>query len=211
MKKMKRLLISILIIFTLTSFTIYSINNFNSNSINVINNDTIEVVDTLVLLQNKKDSLKSELINSVTEYINQQAPKSHDSIPTYLVNYALEYDIDLCFMMGQTQIETNFGTSGAGRESSKRSLFGVHIYPGTPFKGYKNYDIAIEDYCKLLRKSYLVNGRDEKFLMRNYINRSGNRYAVAQNYEVHLTNTYRMINKSTNIAELQTQYNAIVL
>ena len=210
MKKMKRLLISILVVFTLATFSIYGINQYNT-TYNVNQNDTIEVVDSMVVLQNKKDSIKTELISSVTEYINKQAPKSHDSIPTYLVNYALKYDIDLCFMMGQTQIETNFGTSGAGRESSKRSLFGVHIYPGTPFKGYKNYDIAIEEYCKLLRKSYLVKGRDEKFLMRNYINRSGNRYAGAPNYEAHLSQTYRTIKNSTNIASLQLSYGAIVL
>lgn len=213
MKKMKRLLISMLVVFTLATFSIFAVNQYNVNyNINNVNtSDTIVVVDSMMLLQNKKDSIKTELISSVTEYINKQAPKSHDSIPTYLVNYALEYDIDLCFMMGQTQIETNFGTSGAGRESSKRSLFGVHIYPGTPFKGYKNYDVAIEDYCRLLRRSYLVNGRDEKFLMRNYINRSGNRYAGSTSYEKHLSQTYRTIIKTTDISNLQLMYNKVVL
>ena len=62
-------------------------------------------------------------------------------------------------MMSQTELETNFGTIGAGRPTSKKSLFGVNIYSRTPFKGYKNYNVAIEEYCKLLRRSYLVKGR----------------------------------------------------
>lgn len=214
MKKMKRLLISILCIFMFTSFSIYGGINTNNkytkvSNINMSKKDTIKIVDSVMILQNKKDSIKKELINSVTEYINKQAPKANDLIPTYLVNHGLNYDIDLCFMMGQTQIETNFGTHGAGRESSKRSLFGVNIYPGTPFKGYRNYDIAVEEYCKLLRKSYLVKGRDENFLMKSYINRSGHRYAGSTTYERSLSKTYRTIKNSTNIAALQSKYKAI--
>jgi flagellum-specific peptidoglycan hydrolase FlgJ len=209
MKKMKRLLISFCIVF-LCTFTIIQAAYISGKSIDYQGN-TIEYVDTLLIKQLQKDSIKTELINSVAEYIKTTAPKCHDSIPTYMVKHALIYDIDLCFMMGQTQLETNFGTAGAGRETSKRSLFGVHIYPNTPFKGYKNYDVAVEDYCKLLRKSYLVKGRDEHYLMNNYINRSGNRYAGSTNYETSLRINYRKIKSTTNIEELQEMYNSILL
>lgn len=211
MKKMKRLIISMLII-TLCSICV----GFGSNHLPFENNskaDTVqvEVIDTIKLKQLQKDSIKQEMIIEVTNYIKSQAPKAHDSIPTYLVEHSINYNIDLCFMMGQTQLETNFGTSGAGRESSKRSLFGVHIYPGTKFKGYVNYNIAIEEYCKLLRKSYLVKGRDEHYLMRNYVNGSGNHYATAGQYEAHLRSAYNSIIKSTPIDDLQKMYKSIVI
>jgi flagellum-specific peptidoglycan hydrolase FlgJ len=201
---MKRLLISIMFALLFVSITLsISFSNLQTYPEQI----QIETVDSLEIKQNKLDSIKFELILSVSEYIKNQAPKCHDSIPYYLVEHALNYDIDLCFMMSQTQLETNFGTLGAGRETSKRSLFGVHIYPNTPFKGYPNYNIAIESYCKLLKKSYLVKGRDEHFLMNNYINISGNRYAGSSEYEVHLKYAYRNIRKNTNIEDLQTLYN----
>lgn len=210
MKKIKRLLISICIVLLGTLAMVHGA-GYMYNSLNVQNDTIIEVVDTMELKRLQKDSIKNELICSVTEYIKAKAPKSHDSIPTYIVEHALTYDIDLCFMMGQTQLETNFGTAGAGRETSKRSLFGVHIYPNTPFKGYKNYDIAVEDYCKLLRRSYLVKGRDEHFLMTNYINSSGNRYAGSEQYESSLRINYRTIKATTDIEMLQYMYKSIIL
>lgn len=171
------------------------------------NDDHIKIENTIDTLQLKKDSLKNEMILSVQKYMDVQAPSAHDSISFYLVEHSINYDIDLCFMMSQTQIETNFGEWGAGRETSKRSLFGVGIYPGTKLKAYPNYDIAIETYCQLLKKSYLVKGRDEHFLMNNYINRSGNRYAVDSCYEVSLYRTYKHIIHKTNLNELQNEYN----
>lgn len=165
------------------------------------NKDTIIVqIDTIKQL---KDSIKCELIKDVSYYIQNKASNINDSIPYYIVKYALEYDIDLCFMMSQTQIETNFGQLGAGREKSRKSLFGVAI------KKYDNYNLAVIDYCKLLRKSYLKNGRDEYFLMKNYINTSGNRYAEDLNYELRLTQTYKFIKNTTNIDELQEKYESI--
>lgn len=210
MKKMKRLLISICIVL-LGTIAIAQGAGYMRSNLNVHNDTIIEVVDTMELKRLQKDSIKNELIISVGEYIKRKAPKSHDSIPTYIVEHALVYDIDLCFMMSQTELETNFGTTGAGRETSKRSLFGVHIYPGTPFKGYKNYDVAIEDYCKLLRRSYLVKGRDEHYLMKNYINGSGNRYAAAGRYEASLRANYKTIKSTTDIDRLQDMYNSIIL
>jgi len=210
MKKMKRLLISICIVL-LGTIAIAQGAGYMRGNLNVHNDTIIEVVDTMELKRLQKDSIKNELINSVGEYIKRKAPKSHDSIPTYIVEHALVYDIDLCFMMSQTELETNFGTTGAGRETSKRSLFGVHIYPGTPFKGYKNYDAAIEDYCKLLRRSYLVKGRDEQYLMKNYVNGSGNRYAAAGRYEASLRANYKTIKSTTDIDRLQDMYNSIIL
>lgn len=211
MKKMKRLLISILIVTVLSISCVYGITSINSN--NTLYKDTtiIEQVDSLKLKQILKDSIKTELVISVMEYINKRAPNAHDSIPAYIVKHALGYNIDLCFMMSQTEIETKFGTTGAGRATSKKSLFGVHIYPGSSFKGYKNYDVAIEDYCKLLRRSYLVKGRNEQHLMKNYVNGSGSRYASSRSYEANLRMNYKTIKSTTEISRLQNMYNSIIL
>ena len=72
-------------------------------------------------------------------------------------------------------------------------------------KKYHSYDVAIEDYSKLLKKSYLVKGRTEQDLMKNYITGSGYRYASDKDYEVRLTRTYNKIKNSTKIYELQQQ------
>jgi hypothetical protein len=111
--------------------------------------------------------------------------------------------------MSQTQLETNYGTVGAGRENSKRSLFGVGIYEGTTMKAYPNYDVAVQSYIDLLKKSYLVKGRDEHFLMNNYINSSGYRYAEDLTYEAKLKQTYNTIKRNTKIHALQLEYGNI--
>lgn len=202
MKKIKRFLISIIfcIFICFSCITFGSINNrYYCNNIN--KQDTVIIqVDTI---QELKNNIKQELIKDVSCYIQNNASNINDSIPYYIVKYALEYDIDLCFMMSQTQVETNFGQLGAGREKSRKSLFGVAI------KKYENYNLAVIDYCKLLKRLYLINGRDEYFLMNNYINISGNRYAEDINYEEKLKQTYTLIKNTTNIDELQKKYESI--
>ena len=117
------------------------------------------------------------------------------NLPMYLVEYSLKYDIDLCFMMAQTSIETGFGTAGAGKPTSRHSLFGV-------CKRYSNYDKAVEDYCKLLRKSYLGKRKTEYDLMKNYVTLGGDRYAANRGYEQKLSKEYKCIRNRTQIYEL---------
>ena len=103
-------------------------------------------------------------------------------------------------MMAQTQIETNYGTTGMGREISKRSLFGVSS------KRYVDYESAINDYCRILNKSYLGRGKTEKHLMTRYVTHGGTRYAVSSNYEAELSKSYKSIVNSTNIQKLQEEW-----
>ena len=86
--------------------------------------------------------------------------------------------------MAQTELETNYGTLGAGRETSKRSLFGIGVYKGSKHKGYPNYEIAVEEYILLLKKLYLSNTRTEQTLLKKYTTKSGSRYAGSMSYEV---------------------------
>ena len=154
-----------------------------------------EVVNIMSL----RDSIKKQLIDEINIYLKKQSPNAHPTIASSIVNHGLNYGIDICFIMGQTQIETNFGVAGVGRESSRRSLFGVVK------KKYHSSDAAIEDDSKLLKNSYLVKGRTEQDLMKNYITGSGYRYASDKDYEVRLTRTYNKIKNSTKIYELQQQ------
>ena len=151
----------------------------------------------------KKDSLKNELINETNEYINSITSKAHDSLSKYIVERALTHNIDIMFMLAQTQIETTFGTAGAGRESSRRSLFGVAV------KKYSNYELAINDYCNILKTYYLTRGRTEQHLMKKYTTIKGARYASNPRYEIELRNTYNQICKNTQLKNLQDEYKLI--
>ena len=157
-------------------------NNVSMQKNAIIANDSNEANDSLTKM-NKKDSLRLQLIEDVNIHIRRNF-RIHDSnLPMYLVEYSLKYDIDLCFMMAQTQLETNFGTLGAGREKSRRSLFGVYT------KKYTSYEYAIDDWCNLLNKSYLGKGRTEEHLMNSYTSHSGKRYVENPSYEISLKST----------------------
>lgn len=157
---------------------------------NVIKIDTIQI----------KDSIQNKLVEEVSQYIKRQAPRSHQFIPKYLVKAGLENNIDICFMMAQTQIETCYGTTGAGRESSRRSMFGIIK------RHYPNYENAIDHYCDILKKYYLVKGRTEQHLMAKYVTGTGGRYAGNPKYEMELRTAYNQIKRTTNIYDLQSEY-----
>lgn len=147
-----------------------------------------------------KDSIEAQLIQEVSKYMNRFAPKANKFIPKYLVHAGLANNIDICFMMTQTQIETAFGTTGAGREQSRRSMFGVIK------RRYPNYEVAINHYCEILKKYYLVKGRTEKHLMVKYVTGTGAKYAGNPRYEKELTAAYNHIKRTTSIYSLQQQY-----
>ena len=196
------------IIFTITVFLFITIGSsqlswcYCNNSYNHINSDKIYDVNDINIetpVNKEYDSTYSAVLKATANYINKQAPKAHNDLPKYLLDAALEYDIDLCFMMAQTQLETNFGTLGAGREKSRRSLFGVYT------KKYTSYEYAIDDWCNLLHKSYLGKGRTEEHLMNSYTSHSGKRYAENPSYEISLKSTYKSIVKSTGLKQMQTE------
>lgn len=173
-----------------TSEKTYVINNVKTQSSNQIVNKSV----------NNKDSIKEQLIKEVSNYVNRFAPRANKFIPKYLVHAGLTNNIDICFMMAQTQIETAFGTTGAGREGSRRSMFGVIK------RHYPNYEVAINHYCEILKKYYLVKGRTEQHLMVKYVTGTGGRYAGDPRYEKSLTAAYNHIKRTTNIYSLQQKY-----
>ena len=189
----KILLFALMFLLPLISINAATIdsNNYAYGSINteigVNNNPTKESII---------ESLNKEAITFVKKYY----PNCPDIISTYIVKKGLEHDIDICFMLAQTQLETSFGKAGIGRSSSRHSLFGVER------RHYSNYVEAINDYVKLLKTSYLVKGRTEQNLLKNYVNKGGYRYAGNPNYEVSLRKYYNTICNVTKIKSLQNQY-----
>lgn len=201
LKRFKRILLIFLFAFALgTGIFMHATSNTVSTKFT-----SIEKIDTVesekIDMVSIKDSIRQILINEVTCYLKKISPFAHKFIPTYLVQAGLNHNIDICFMMAQTRLETNFGTMGAGRESSRRSLFGIAI------RKYDDYEAAINDYCRLLNKSYLGNGRTEKHLMTKFVTHSGAKYASYPKYEAELTRIYKDIVRQTRIQSLQSEWN----
>lgn len=205
-KRFKKITISLIVVLMVTLGSCHFSWCANKHS---INNDGIkmeqiyDIKDTSTVIppsiNSRYDSSYTAILNETKKYINKQAPKAHQDLPKFLLDAALENDIDLCFMMAQTQLETNFGTLGAGREVSRRSLFGVYA------KRYSTYEYAIDDWCALLHKSYLGKGRTEQHLLNKYTTHSGRRYAENPRYEVELKSTYKRIINCTDLKRMQSE------
>ena len=213
--KFKRILFLLCTLFTipLISFNMLNddINNGDlafANKINGFfnldsNGDSCYTVDSIneeLITQNLKDSIKQCLVEEVEKYIFKKSPKSNHGLPKIIVEHGLKHDIDIMFMMAQSQVETNYGSMGAGRENSRRSLFGIAI------KRYNSYENATNDYCRILKRNYLTNGKTIDNLLRNYVTKHGTRYAEDERYEIVLSGAYMAINEKTNIKSLQQQY-----
>lgn len=169
-----------------------------------VNNETPQEADTTVCdtVRDEKTVLKEQLVAEVDSYIKTKTSKSNKHLPNAIVDGCLNNNIDICFVIAQTEIETCFGTTGIGRERSRHSLFGI-------YKTYANYEKCIEDYFRVLKKYYLTKGRTEKDLMRNYVTSGGSRYAGNLKYESKLSNAYKEITQETKIHSLQIEYKKV--
>jgi flagellum-specific peptidoglycan hydrolase FlgJ len=146
---------------------------------------------------------KCALVNEVQTYINNIAPSSN------LRGYALveeceKYDVDICFVLSQAEIESHFGTKGIA--SKLNSVFNVGIYDGKTAEEIDNkykFDYpneSIEPYLKLLNERYLVN-KTEQDLIKKFVDINGNRYASNPNYENMISDKYKYIIENTKIVE----------
>lgn len=158
------------------------------------------VADSLAT-EMQKDSLKNAILEEATNYAAAQSPKSSETIPTYIVEMGLEHDIDICFMLSQTHLETSFGTGGIGK--TRKSIFGVMK------RSFNTYEDAIDHYVDMLKTSYLANGKTEEQLLQRYVNKNGYRYG-ASGYESHLRRYYDKITSNTRIKDLQQQYKELL-
>ena len=146
---------------------------------------------------------KCALVNEVQNYITTVAPSSN------LRGYAIveeceKYNVDICFVLAQGEIESHFGTKGIA--SKLNCIFNVGIYDNKTAEEieskYQFYcpNESIDPYLKLLTNKYLIN-KTEQELMRKFVDIDGKRYASDPEYEVKITNKYKNIMENTKINE----------
>ena len=146
---------------------------------------------------------KCALVNEVQNYITQVAPSSN------LRGYAIveeceKYNVDICFVLAQGEVESHFGTKGIA--SKLNSVFNVGIYDNKTVEQIENqyqFDCpnkSIEPYLKLLTNNYLIN-KLEQDLMQKFVDINGNRYASDKDYEIKVSSKYKFICETTKIQE----------
>lgn len=155
------------------------------------------------------DTIRTELVQSIDNYILQNFPKSKLSGAALLATCE-QHDFDICFAMAQAQIESGFGTVGIGARCNSPWNVGAHDGRSSANMNklglsHKHPDHSIEPYIELVKTKYLGTKRTVHDLMKNYVSLSGHRYAQNPNYEQALRNTYNKIKRSTNIYQLQSQ------
>ena len=143
------------------------------------------------------DSLLFASVYKYTSQVSKRSCTEKQIIVKTIINEALENDIDICFILAQGTIETHLGTTGIGK--TRKSIFGI-------YRTYTSYERCIKDYIRVLKKFYLVRGRTEQHLMKQYVNISGHRYAGDKGYERRLRKAYAEIVKTTNIDELELKF-----
>ena len=136
-------------------------------------------------------SKKLELVYHVDKQVNDM------KISHSIVEHALTNNIDICFMLAQSKIETNYGKTGIGKR--KNSIFGIVS------RRYSHLTESIEDYCSILTRDYLVDGKTEQHLLSEFVNKHGDRYAESTEYEAHLSSAYHKIRSSSKIHKLQNE------
>lgn len=147
---------------------------------------------------------KSELVDEVQTYINKVAPTS-DLRAVALVDACEEYSVDVLFALAQGQRESHFGTKGLA--SKTNSVWNVGAYDGKSFKEivgkykYKHPNQSIKPYLELLTSKYLTFGCEEA-LLKNFVDKNGNRFASDPHYEERLCSIYKDIKETTKIDSL---------
>lgn len=148
---------------------------------------------------------KSDLVDEVQAYIDQIAPTSN--LRAYaLIEECEQYNVDICFVLTQAEIESHYGTKGLGAKIN--NVFNVGVFDGKSLveidKKYKpdHPNESIKLYLDLLTENYLV-GKVEEDLMQNYVDKNGSRYASNPDYESMFSTKYKYICENTKIKEIQ--------
>ena len=154
---------------------------------------------------------KEELIMEVDKYIKGVAPKSKLSGQA-VVDACIDYGRDVVFVLAQGHQESHFGTAGVARKTN--SVFNVGSYDGsssseTSKKGYgfPHPDESVIPYLELISTKYMVNGKTEQDMLRNYATPRGSRYATSKTYESDLREKYNDITRNTSI---QSKYKQVL-
>jgi flagellum-specific peptidoglycan hydrolase FlgJ len=140
---------------------------------------------------------RNQLAIEVDNYISSVAPKAN--IDAFLmIDLCSEYGVDIRFVLAQGHIESHFATKGTA--SRTLSIFNVGAYDGHSASrqrrngfGFSDPNESIEPYLQLITTEYMVDGKTESDLMKNYVNNLGMRYASNPRYESMLRSVYKRI------------------
>ena len=168
------------------------------------------VVHTDAKLDSALIKSKEDLVIEVNKYIKTVAPKSKLS-GEVLVDLCDIYNVDIRLALVQGHVESHFGTKGTAAKTN--SVFNVGAYDGHSAArqcrngfGFSHPNQSIEPYLDLLTTNYLVNGRTEKDLLRNYVNKYGQRYASHPKYESVLRQRWNKIDMVADITKTYEEY-----
>lgn len=158
-------------------------------------------IDTCAI---NKVFIKNQLVAEVNSYIKQYAPKSKIK-GELVVDKCLSKNFDICLLLAQAHLESNFGTRG--RAIATNSIFGVgHYDDGQNRVHYKTADEAIDKYIELMVRSYLKSNPPIKALKKGLKNKYGADYASNPEYETKLISRIREINREFHIYKFQLLY-----
>lgn len=151
---------------------------------------------------------KVALINEVQNYIAQVASTSN--LRGYAVVEECEkYNIDICFVLAQGEMESHFGTKGVAAKTNM--VWNVKAFDNKSAEaiikdgdGCDYPNESIEPYLKLLTTKYLIN-KTEEDLLKKFVDIDNKRYASNPNYEVMVSEKYKFITENTKIAEYHAQ------
>lgn len=141
-------------------------------------------------IKDTNDNHFQDMVKAVEEYMiyalkNQgYTLNSTDLKPETLVKVSIESGIDLPFIMAAAHQESCFGATPRAKRTN--SVFSEGCYDnGKNVVTYKDANDSVYGYVKLLKKSYLVNGKTIMDLLKpgNFVNGVGNRYASDKKYE----------------------------
>lgn len=147
---------------------------------------------------------RNQLAIEVDNYITSVAPKANID-PFLMIDLCAEYDVDIRFVLAQGQIESHFATKGTAARTL--SIFNVGAYDGHSAArqrrngfGFSDPNESIEPYLILITNEYMVNGKTESDLMKNYVNGLGMRYASNPKYESMLRSVYKRISNTASFS-----------
>lgn len=168
------------------------------------------VIHTDAKLDSALIKSKEDLVIEVNKYIKKVAPKSKLS-GKVLVDLCDAYNVDIRLALVQGHVESHFGTRGTAAKTN--SVFNVGAYDGHSAVrqkrngfGFSHPNRSIEPYLELLTTNYLVNGRTEKDLLKNYVNKYGQRYASHPKYESVLRQRWNKIDMVADITKTYEEY-----
>lgn len=146
---------------------------------------------------------KAFIIDDITKFMDQVP--YHNIAPILVLKYADKYDVDPRLFLAQSFIESHYGTKGLARRTN--SVCNVGAWDdGTITHKYSHPNESLEPYFKLISNHYLIDKTLED-LLKNFIDKNGNRYASYLYYEKELAIIWDKINTQTKLDSLLNIYN----